>query len=260
MNNLYYIDYSELSNFKDHTTPIGIVIDMFQVHQENFNKFMIDLYEDKLPHNINKIIVKMDINQNTLARLNYHKDIFYMFYNEDDYYEEISNLDNDMKKQIIGAQVCSYGVQILKYRALGISNVFVASPFINDDTELNMLKSIGYNLYAVPNMNNSFGEVIDSNWIRPEGIKYYPSINNWILATSENSNINTIFSAYLEETWIGNIGDYLVNFNNSLNKYNNYPNILLPSFDMKRAYCKAECLSCNSCAKEFALNHKITNR
>lgn len=260
MNNLFYIDYSELKNLKNTATPIGVIIRMDEIKLDEFNTFMMKIVNDTEGHSIEKVIIDLEFNFEVVNNLQISENIYYRFYNEDQKRAAISTLKEELRERIIGIHTCSTGVEILRYRAIGISNIVLASPFINDDVELQMLEKIGYTIFAVPNYNNNFGSQIDSNWIRPESIELYNCINNWILVSDKTKNIDTIISAYTQKQWIGKISDFLVNFDKSFNTYRNLNNLLSPTFDVRRTVCRGECLNCNKCEKEFIFSQKFTGQ
>lgn len=261
MDNIFYIDYKELNSIKNINTPIGVIINMKEFGTKELDKLIKKIYSDKEKHLISKIIIRMDINEEVIDNLKVNEDIYYQFINEDDKRELIYNIQNDkLKDQILGNNFCKSGVDILKYRAIGISNIMITSPIINSRSQLKMLKKIGYNLFATPNHLGDYLEAsADPSWIRPEGIKFYPDINNWILCTHD-LNPNSVFNAYSKGIWLGKLSNIIFNFNNVKNKYSDIPNFLVSTFDIKRTTCRGECLSCKKCDKEFIVNQLFTNR
>lgn len=261
MDNIFYVNYKELDSIQATKTPIGVIIDMREFGTKELDILIKKMYSNKEKHLINKIIIRLDINEETLNNLKINKDIYYQFTNEDDKRELIYKMQNyELKKQILGNNVCKTGVDIIKYRAIGISNIIVTSPIINSRNQLEMLEKIGYNLFVIPNrMENFLRASDDPSWIRPEGIKFYPNVKNWILC-AHGLNPNTIFNAYTSEIWLGKLSDIIFNFNNINNKYADIKNFLIPTFDIKRTTCNGECLSCKKCDKEFIVNQLFTNK
>ena len=260
MSNIFYIDYKELNSILNTKVPIGVIINIKEFGEKELDKLIKKMYSNKEKHLINKIIIRMEVNEEMIDNLKINKDIYYQFINEDDKRELIYNIqNNELKDQILGINFCKSGVDILKYRAIGISNIMITSPIINSRNQLEMLKKIGYNLFVIPNhIEDYLNASEDPSWIRPEGIKFYPDINNWILYTY-NLNPNRVFNAYSNGIWLGKLSDIIFNFNNIKNKYSNITNFLVSTFDIKRTTCGGECLSCKKCDKEFIVNQLFTN-
>ena len=261
MNNIFYVDYKELNSIQSTKAPIGVIINMKEFGTKELDDLIKKIHSDKEKHLINKIIIRLDGNEETLNTLKANEDIYYQFTNEGDIRELIYNLqDNELKDQILGNNLCKTGIDILKYRVIGISNIIVTSPIINSRNQLEMLEKIGYTLFVIPNhMEDFLRAPDDSSWIRPEGIKFYPNINNWILDTY-NLNSNMVFNAYTNGIWLGKLSNIIINFNNINNEYADIKNLLIPTFDIKRTTCKGDCLSCQKCEKEFTVNKIFTEK
>lgn len=261
MDNIFYVDYKELDSIQSTKAPIGVIINMKEFGTKELDILIKKMHSDKEKHLINKIIIRMECNEEILNTLKASDDIYYQFTNEDDIRELIYNMqDNELKDRILGNNFCKTGIDILKYRAIGISNIIVTAPIINSRNQLDMLEKIGYTLFIVPNHMEDFLRASDdSSWIRPEGIKFYPNIKNWILDTY-NLNPNTVFNAYTNEIWLGKLSSIIINFDNINNEYADIKNFLIPTFDIKRTTCNGNCLSCQKCEKEFIVNKLFTEK
>lgn len=261
MNNIFYVDYKELDSIQSTKVPIGVIINMKEFGTKELDILIKKMHSDKEKHLINKIIIRMEGNEEIFNTLKASADIYYQFTNEDDIRELIYNMqDNELKDRILGNNFCKTGIDILKYRAIGISNIIVTAPIINSRNQLDMLEKIGYTLFIVPNHMEDFLRASDDpSWIRPEGIKFYPNIKNWILDTY-NLNPNTVFNAYTNEIWLGKLSSIIINFDNVNNKYADIKNFLIPTFDIKRTTCNGNCLSCQKCEKEFIVNKLFTEK
>lgn len=263
MENTFFIDYKNNEKVMNGKTPYGLIIDLDELGEKRLNIFLNKMYKDQkyINNNVKKIILKMDYQENLFKNIDITDNIYFIFNNEEslDIRMSIMELSDTIKKHIIGKKICTTGVDILLYRVIGIKNIFVGSPLINDADELKMLQKIGYTLYAIPNIINSLIGFRDPNWIRPEGIKLYPNINNWVLYSSDNKNIKTILNAYYKGGYVGPVKNYLINFDNSYNKDINIINFFNPTFDIKKTICKANCQYCDSCNRELQINHQMTN-
>lgn len=261
MDNIFYVDYKELDSIQSTKASIGVIINMKEFGTKELDILIKKMHSDKEKHLINKIIIRMEGNAEILNTLKASDDIYYQFTNEDDIRELIYNMqDNELKDRILGNNFCKTGIDILKYRAIGISNIIVTAPIINSRNQLDMLEKIGYTLFIVPNHMEDFLRASDdSSWIRPEGIKFYPNIKNWILDTY-NLNPNTVFNAYTNEMWLGKLSSIIINFDNVNNEYADIKNFLIPTFDIKRTTCNGNCLSCQKCEKEFIVNKLFTEK
>lgn len=261
MDNIFYVDYKELDSIQSTKAPIGVIINMKEFGTKELDILIKKMHSDKEKHLINKIIIRMECNEEILNTLKASDDIYYQFTNEDDIRELIYNMqDNELKDRILGNNFCKTGIDILKYRAIGISNIIVTAPIINSRNHLDMLEKIGYTLFIVPNHMEDFLRASDDpSWIRPEGIKFYPNIKNWILDTY-NLNPNTVFNAYTNEIWLGKLSSIIINFDNINNEYADIKNFLIPTFDIKRTTCNGNCLSCQKCDKEFIVNKLFTEK
>lgn len=262
MKNLFYINYNKLKYFTNKESEIGVILDVNELGLNTLHDFITKIMEDKIDFNIRRVLVKLDVEQDSITKLKIDdRDIlYYSFNNEEEIRQYIETMPEDVKKRVIGKKICKSGVDILSYRAIGISNIFISSPIINDSSQLEMLKKIGYTLFCVPNYNRNFGSEIDPSWIRPEAVSLYDNINDWILECCQSMNINTIYNAYSKGAWLGSIKDFLVGFNESYNIYRNTRNMLIPTFDFKRVHCRADCLNCNKCIREFNLTKNITEK
>lgn len=261
MDNIFYVDYKELESIQSTKAPIGVIINMKEFGTKELDILIKKIHSDKEKHLINKIIIRMEGNEEIFNTLKASDDIYYQFTNEDDIRELIYNMkNNEVKDRILGNNFCKTGIDILKYRAIGISNIIVTAPIINSRNQLDMLEKIGYTLFVVPNHMEDFLRASDDpSWIRPEGIKFYPNIKNWILDTY-NLNPNTVFNAYTNGIWLGKLSSIIINFDNVSNEYADIKNFLIPTFDIKRTTCNGNCLSCQKCEKEFIVNKLFTEK
>lgn len=262
MENIFFIDYKENDKIISETIPYGIIIDLLELGEKRINIFLNKLYQnpDFLKKNVKKIILKTEYNKELFNNIVSLDNIYFIFNNEEEIENRLSimQLSDEIKSHIIGKRICTTGVDILLYRAIGIKNIFIGSPLINDADELKMLEKIGYTLYAIPNIINPLIGFNDPNWIRPEGIKLYPNIHNWILYSNEEKNIKIILESYYKGGYIGKIKNFLINFDTSYNSYLNIENFLNPTFDIKRTICKGKCQFCDSCNRELKINNQIT--
>ena len=181
------------------------------------------------------------------------------FADEENYRVEISNLTDSQKEHIVGASPVSSGVGIVFYKTIGIKNLIIESPLLNDEQNLALLKDLGYNnLFAIPNKIEYYN-TIDSNWIRPEAISIYKkSIPNYILVFDEFVNIDTVIAAYASEQWIGNIGDIVTNIDKE-SEFAKTTNLLSYAFDKRRMNCRANCHSCINCKRDLDYINRIKN-
>lgn len=264
MRNNYYIKYSDLSKLNDTQTPVGVIIDTREIHYDEFIDFMTNLNNEKLNYVIHTFILVTEfspIDTPNLLKENTRDDFFYCFHNEEDFREEIGALEHELKSQIIGYKVCATGIDILMHRFNGISNIIVTSPFLNDENELQMLKKLGYRIFATANQSNPYKEFVSPCWIRPEGIPLYEeTINDFFIVSDENVNINVALNAYISNGYLGDIKDFLVGFNIASNTFRDSVNLITGPFDYKRTVCKADCMRCKTCEREFELAKQLLNR
>ena len=257
MDKLFYIKYNRLEEIRDTQTPIGVVIDTREFGSEEFDRFVNSLEEDS--HNIQSTIIKTEFNPEIAESMSTNEDVYYVFSNELEMRKEIQSLPRALQKRIIGNKICRTGVDIILYRMSGITNVQVASPLINSKVDLEMLKALGWTLFTTPNLNDSWGDMVDPNWIRPEGIHLYDDlISGYLLASDGGSNVNVILRAYLSETWLGDLRDFLVNFDNDINPYRNQRNLLMPTFDVMRSTSGDNQYFFESMKREFELSNILT--
>lgn len=181
------------------------------------------------------------------------------FADEEDYRVEISNLTDTQKEHIVGATPVNSGVGIVFYKTIGIKNLIIETPLLNDEQNLVMLKELGYNnLFTIPNKIEYYN-TIDSNWIRPEAISLYKKlIPNYILVFDNDVNIDTVIAAYASEQWIGNIGDIVTNINKE-SEFAKTNNLLSYSFDKRRMSCRANCHACINCKRDLDYINRIKN-
>ena len=257
---IFYIKYDEINNIESMKKPIGVIIDIDVDDLDNLKKIYSNIInEHKII--IQKVIFKMDINEELSKHLFINDNVYFYIKNEEENRDLIDKMDAQLKKQIIGKKVCTCGIDILLYRSIGIHNIIVSSPLINDKKELEMLEKIGYNLFVIPNYSNAIlKEVLDPSWIRPEGIRYYPNIKNWVIVSNKLVNINTALRSYIREQWIGPLASIIVNFDNPFNVFRDSENLLAGTFDIRRSMCEGNCLNCNKCNKEFMVIKKLIEK
>lgn len=262
MENLFYVNYEAFGAIKDMNTPVGVIIDTDAFGQDKMDKFMKKLNSPKEKHHIEKVIIRTKLTEELLANIIPCDNVYYQFTNEDEHTREIIYRmeDEKLRSRFIGNNICKTGIDILSYRIIGISNIMIGSPIINSRSQLEMLEKIGYTLFAIPNhLDNLTNAVSNPNWIRPEAIKFYPNINNWILST-DSIKPATAFRAYNSGIWLGKLSDVIDGFDNEANPHKDMKNFLIPTFDIKRTTCRGECLSCQKCQKEFVVNNLFTEK
>lgn len=222
----------------------------------------IDIIKEKLIE-LKKTLINKNINVQKLFIISYYykelidyiEDIdlftYVTFADEENFRVEISNLTDEQKKHIVGASPVSSGVGIVFYKVIGIKNLIVESPLLNDEQNLELLNELEYNdLFVVPN-RLEYTNTIDPNWIRPEAVTLYKKlIPNYILSFDETTNVDTVIRAYTTEKWIGNIGDIVSNIDKE-HYIAKTPNSLPYSFDKGRMSCGANCHSCIRCERGF---------
>lgn len=260
-----FILYEDLMKTKRlSNTELCVILDLTQYED-------IDSVKKFLKKASKKIISKGVIIKKFLFISYYYKEIFdflsdmkiysfVSFVDEEEHREEISDLKDEDKEHIVGINSVNSGVGIVFYKVIGIKNIIIESPLLNDEQNLKMLKELGYNnLFTIPNIK-LYSDIIDSNWIRPEGITLYKNvIPNYILYFSEKNNIDTVITAYLREKWLGKVGDMLITIKDD-DILNNTTNILPYTFDIRRMNCRAECHNCIKCERDIDYINRITRK
>lgn len=262
MNKIFYINYNRFEELKNKERAIGVIVDTREMGENEFDKFMFQYVNDELPHGdkIESFIIKMPFLPDAADAMPVDKNLHYMFTNEEKYRKEISELPKAFLKQVIGNKICNTGVDIVFYRAIGVTSVQIGSPLINDiDALKNIAKDARWTLYNTPNYNQIWGDAVDLSWIRPEGIEIYDGVvDNFLLMSSPDMDINSIVGAYRSGGWLGDLKDFLVNFNVDNNPYRNQMNLFSPTFDALKSVCGDNVAHIESLKREFELSTMIT--
>lgn len=246
---IYYEDIDKVNSIKD--IEINLIMNL-----GNYSNLFT--MKNKLEEAKNKIINKnLNVKNFFIVSYFYEEIIEYIvnmpnfafvsFIDEEDYRVEISEFTDEEKSHIVGYKSVNSGVGIIFYKMIGIKNLIIDAPLLNDEQNLRMLRGLGYNnLFATPNVM-LYGGNQDPTWIRPEGVSLYKKyITNFILNCNNKVNIDTVIRAYTQEEWIGKISDIIVGAEE--NKYIvNTHNLFSYEFDHKRMNCRANCHTCPSC-------------
>lgn len=107
-------------------------------------------------------------------------------------------------------------------------------------------------LYGMPSLD-AMGKILSSNWIRPEDVKRYaPYFSEMKLATRMHSSPRRVLSAYVRESFAGNVMDLTEPSYSSLFKGYILDNTLFPTdwFEVTSS-CDKNCYKCSYC-KEVA--------
>lgn len=229
--------------------PLGVILNVKS--DSNYLEKVVSLVEtDK--HIIKSLIIDTEYVEG--MHFIEKDNVFYRFTNEEDVRDSIWSLPDEKKARIIGARLCSSGVHILSYKIIGITNIQITTPLINNVEFLRNLKSGNYRLFCTANVNSTVKGVIDPSWIRPEGLYQFDGImEDFILETSDKTNVDFILSSYSKGESIGLIRDFIVGFENYDKRYINCPNLLNMTFDVSRLNCGADCLFCRQCERSVAL-------
>lgn len=258
MSKTLYIYQGELEKVKG-TYPLGVIIDATKA-DANLQEAQSLLSSEK--YHIKSVVITTVFQPNK-TKIYTVDNLYYRFVNEEEVREEIYNLTDEEKAHIIGNKLCHTGVDILMYGAIGIKNVIIRSPFINDKDNLKDLHdNCNWKFWAIPNYDEGYyGGFIDPNILRPEATSIYKDIiDNYVLLTSPRVTVNSVLAAYSREEAIGNLSDYIVNFNRIDNPYRDTPNLLTIAFDEKRAHCRAECTHCNNCNRYLESINILINK
>lgn len=263
MQKLFYVNYNRLKEIDNKTTPIGVVLDTREYGTIDYKEFFSDIIEEAsfLSLNIQSVIIKLEYTEGMEEFMKNHieEEVYYIFYNEDLVRKEIQKMPEELLAKVIGNKVCKTAVDVILYRMSGITTIQIASPLVNTMDTLKVLKNMGWKLITAPNINESWGDMIDPNWIRPEGIKLYEGIiDSYILSASNTVKINTVLNAYTKEAHIGDLKDFIVNFNHDLNPYRNQKNFLSETFDIVRANSGDNMYHFERIKREFETANLIT--
>lgn len=257
-----FINYNDLMKTKRTSNlELSVIIDL-----TNYKNIFI--IKEKLEEiKINLINKGIQI-KNLLIITNYYKElldivenseiyVFITFADEEEHRTEISQLSDSQKQHIIGATPVNSGVGIVFYKIIGIKNLIIESPLLNNENNLKLLQTLGYNnLFTIPN-RLTYDNIIDANWIRPEAVSLYKNlIPNYILSFDENVNIDTVIMAYSREEWIGKIGDIVTNIDTE-GTLAQTQNVLSYTFDKRRMSCNADCHSCIHCERDIDYINRI---
>lgn len=263
MKKLFYVNYNRLKEIDNKNTPIGVVLDTREIGTTDYENFLQDIIAESsfLSLNVQSIIIKLEFTEQVVELMKNHldTDVYYVFYNEDIVRSEIQKLPTELVDRVIGNKICKTAVDVILYRMSGINKIQIASPLINTMDTLKVLKSMGWTLLTAPNINDSWGDMIDPNWIRPEGLKLYEEvIDSYILSASNTVKINTVLNAYTKGAHIGDLKDFIVNFNHDLNPYRNQKNFLSETFDIVRANSGDNMYHFERIKREFETANLIT--
>lgn len=241
---------------------ISVIIDLTNYKNIFIIKEELDKIKEKLINksiNIDKIFITSFYYKELLEFIINNKIFtFVSFLDEDNFRVEISQLDDSYKEHIVGLHPVNSGVGVVLYKVIGIKNIILESPILNNEINIKMLNELGYNnLFAFPNVVKYKGD-IDSNWIRPEAITLYKKlIPNYVLFFDEDSNVDAIINAYYNEQWLGKLGDIIINSKDTT--IENVNNILPYSFDKRRMSCEANCHSCIKCNRDLDYVNRMKN-
>ena len=73
MNNIFYIDYKELNSIQNTKVPIGVIINIKEFGEKELDKLIKKMYSNKEKHLINKIIIRMEVNEEMIDNLKINK-------------------------------------------------------------------------------------------------------------------------------------------------------------------------------------------
>ena len=76
MNNIFYVDYKELDFIQSTKTPIGVIINMKEFGTKELDILIKKMHSDKEKHLINKIIIRMEGNEEIFNTLKASDDIY----------------------------------------------------------------------------------------------------------------------------------------------------------------------------------------
>lgn len=259
-----FIYYDDLLKMK---RPSNLELNII-INLTNYKNIFI--IKKKLEEIKNKITNKQ-INIKSLFIISYYfkellpildnEDIFtyISFADEENFRVEISQLSDEYKKHIVGATAVNSGVGIVFYKMIGIKNLIIETPLLNDEENLKLLQELEYNnLFVIPN-RIEYQDTIDPNWIRPEAVSLYKKyIKNYILAFDDRVNVDTVVRAYISEKWIGKIRSIVTNIDIE-SELANVDNILSYTFDKRRMNCHGDCHRCIKCSRDINYINRIKN-
>lgn len=248
---LFFIDLDLIQDVKEEF-EVGVVIDLTKTEEDAF-KNASKIYEVLEQHpNVKALIIKTwysKIAENILKDFESKSaEVYFQFADEEESREEIYALQS---KRVLGNLPCTDETQIAHYIRWGIKNVLIAPPICNDFIQMRHIADSGVQLFLAAN-ENRFANRVDSQWVRPEGIRLIEPVCKNFLLKGRSSNINTIVSAYIRGQSIDALPNLIYNL-----YIPNDVNLLPEEFDIKRLRCRGQCMSCDTCERFIKIYHKL---
>lgn len=248
---MFFVDLGLIQDIREEF-EVGVIIDLAKA-EEDASKNASKIYEvlEQRP-NVKALIIKTwysKIAENILKDFeDKSAEVYFQFVDEQEKKEEIYALHS---KRVLGNIPCSDESQIMHYMRWGITNVQVVPPICNDFIRMRRIVDCGVQLFLAAN-ENRFVDRIDSQWVRPEGIRLIEPVCKNFLLKGRSSNIDTIVSAYVR----GQSIDALPNLIYNLYVLNDV-NLLPEEFDIKRLRCRGQCTDCDTCERFIRTYHKL---
>ena len=251
-NMLFFIDLDLIQDVKEEF-EIGAIIDLTK-DGEDILKNASRIYNVLEQHpNVNALIIKTWYSQ---IAANILKDfesksaaaVFFQFVDEEENKEEIYALQSN---RVLGNVPCSDETQIMHYIRWGIRNIQIAPPICNDFRKMKIIETRGVQFFLAAN-ENRFADRIDSQWIRPEGVRLIEPVCRAFILKGRSSNINTIVSAYIRGQSIDALPNLIYNL-----YIPNEVNLLPEEFDIRRLRCRGGCACCDACERFIKTYHKL---
>ena len=248
---MFFIDLDLIQDVREEF-EIGVTIDLTKI-EGDASKNASKIYEVLEQHpNVKALIIKTwysKIAENILKDFESKSaEVYFQFEDEEESREEIYALQSE---RVLGKTPCSDENQIIHYMRWGIKNVQIAPPICNDFIQMRRIADSGVQLFLAAN-ENRFADRVDSQWIRPEGIRLIEPVCKNFLLKGRPSNIDTVVSAYVR----GQSIDALPNLIYNLYILNDV-NLLPEEFDIKRFRCRGQCLHCDTCERFIKIYHKL---
>ena len=250
---MFFVDFDYIEDIKTEY-EIGTVIDLTKEQKgEDASKAATKIYDILEKYsNIKALIIKTwysKVAENMLKDFeDKGADIFFQFTDEEEHLEEIVDLKSS---RVLGNQSCTDETQVLHYLRYNITNMFITPPICNDFGRMRKIVDNGATLFLAANVNR-FADSIDSQWVRPEGIRLIEPVCKNFLLKGYHTNINNIVAAYINGQALDSLPDLI---------YNLYIprdiNLLPEEFDIKRLRCGGQCLTCNRCKQFIETYHKL---
>ena len=236
---MYFIKLNKAKDIMTHQGSYGLIIDSIEMGEEEFEKAVMSVFSEKHP-SIEGAVIETYFGPDVVYPVD--KDIFYIFHNEEDYRGEISVLPDELRAQVLNKKICKTAIDIVKYRLMGLSVLRIGGALLNNTKNLKMLReTVGWRFFAAANINNSWGDMVDPTWVRPEAMHLYDDIiESWYLAVDDDQQAGTILGAYHTRSYLGHIKDIISDFDREDNPYRNQFNLFLPTFDIMKSACAGD--------------------